>query len=96
MQDSKINEASGPDSHLPFEQVLQQRQQGPQPALFARKRKLDRVTSNPDEEADIAKKIFKRESKNRFALCAWLAVPSSSHATLHIDTSCHCFGTVLA
>ena len=60
-------EEAGPDSHVPFEQLLQQRQQGPKP-LSARSVREARETepSSPGAAAaKAARKQFKRESKNR-------------------------------
>ena len=60
-------EQAGPDSHVPFEQLLQQRQQGPKP-LSTRSVREARETepgSPGGATAKAVRKQFKRESKNR-------------------------------
>ena len=75
-------EQAGPDSHVPFEQLLQQRQQGPKP-LSARSVREARETqpgSPGAAAAKAARKQFKRESKNRSV--------GSTKLSMHTYRSC--------
>ena len=64
---SSEEEEAGPDSHVPFGQLIQQRQQGPMPLSSRSTREAREIeTGSPGAAAAKAgRKQFKRESKNR-------------------------------